>query len=453
MPSPRRRGGIVEDTSLGVPLILLLVWLAYEFGRPPAQLIFKVPLLISIVSVGLWLRRSDKQLGATGNWWFAMLAGMLIMVPLSLNNFSAYGLTRGMFILFLSICLPLQSLVKNLGHARAWAYTFLAVATYVGIWATMNAGYARGGQDENYAAALMGMALPFAYFSLASSKRAVVKLVFGSMIVIFIAAMALAGNASRGGFLALCCLGAYIVIRSPRKNVAIGALGLAAVALLVVAGPSFWAEIQTTGEFETGTGDLRLRAWKGGVRMFFAYPLLGVGPGNFSWQLGNFESAAEVMSLGRSMAGAMVAHSTWVELMAELGLFGMLCTFMLGKGAWMNLEHVQKRAERLSHGRPDGHAFVELRGLALATQGGLLALSVNGIFLSLLYYPHIWLLIAFANALPFVLADLERRQAPGMGVPSAAPAPGRGRRRGRGVPAARQPAPQSQPLRQMRRRS
>lgn len=402
--------------------------MGYEFGRPDARLIFKVPLLISIISFGLWIQRDEKQLGNTGRFWFTMLAGMLIMIPFAVNNFAAYDYTRAQMISVLTIYLPLQSLLRNVKDVRAWVYTFLAVSTYVGIWATMTGGYARGGQDENYAAAIMCMALPFSYFAFTYDHRKTPRILYMASIMIFVAAMALANNASRGGFLALCCVGAYIILRSPRKHIALGLLGLASVALLVVAGPSFWAEIQTTSDFETGTGDLRLRAWQGGFRMFLAYPVFGVGAGNFSWQLGNFETAAQVASLGRSMGGAMVAHSMWVEGLSEVGLVGMFCTFALCWHAWTNLEKVQKQAGSLSRMHPHVHEFVELRGIAFAVQASMLGVGVNGLFLSLFYYPHMWLLIVVANALPYALADLLRRHPSGQVLggrqPRGRPRPG-----------------------------
>jgi len=418
MSQSRRRDRFAQSAAgasgrLGGPLILLLVWMGYEFGRPDARLIFKVPLLISLVSFGLWIQRKDKQLGKTGPYWFALLASMLIMIPFALNNFAAYNFTRTQMIAVLTIYLPLQSLLRSVKDVRAWVYAFIAISTYVGIWATMTGGYARGGQDENYAAAIMCMALPFSYFAFTYDTRKIRRLLYMASIVIFVAAMALANNASRGGFLALCCVGAYIIVRSPRKHIALGLLGLASVALLLIAGPSFWAEIQTTSDFETGTGDLRLRAWKGGMRMFLAYPIFGVGPGNFGWQLGNFETAAEVATLGRSMGGAMVAHSMWVEGLSEVGLIGMGSMLALCWFAWTNLEKVQKQAGRLSKIHPGVHDFVELRGMAFALQGSMLAVGVNGLFLSLFYYPHMWLLIVVANALPYVLADLMRRHPQG----------------------------------------
>lgn len=404
-----------------LPLLILLVWIVFEFGRPPVT--FGLPMMISLASAALWLMRPEKQLGPSKHWWFVLLVGMTLMVPVAVNNYGAYTGTRFFAILFLTVCLPLQSLLRRLPDVRAWVYTFLIVATYVGIWAAFHGGYGpagRNGHDENYVAAIVTMSVPFAYFLMVIDERKIPRLLFTTSIVFSIAAIALADNASRGGFLALCCVAGYIIFRSPRRLLSVGVLSVAGIALLLIAGDAFWEEIGSSTDFDSGTGDLRIRAWKAGFRMFVSHPILGVGPGNFPWQLGQFETAREVSELGRSLGGSMVAHSMWVELIAELGLVGIIGTLALCWSAWKGLERVQRRADRIAKANPAMKDFFELRSYALAIQGAMVAIAVNGLFLSLLYYSHLWLLIVLGNAMPYVMADLERRHSQRLLVGAAA---------------------------------
>ncbi len=404
-------------------LILLLIWMFFELVRPPQA--FRLPILISLVSVFLWMQRGQKQLGRAGTWWFVLLADMAIMIPFAANNFSVYFQTRLMAVLFLTHCLPLQSVLRRPRHVRMWVVTFLGIATYIGIWAVFHGGYgpagAAGAQDENYVAALMTMALPFAYFLLLTQERWIPRLLLLSCILVFIAAIALAANPSRGGFLALCTVGAYVIFRSPRRGLAVGVLSLAALALALIAGPSFWAEIQNTTDVSTdSTGGLRLRAWTAGLNMWFHHPIFGVGAGNFPWQLGAFESAGSVQELGRSLGG-MAAHSMWVELLADLGLVGVVSFLALLWSAWSGAERVIRKAGRLARWSSVRSDLLQLRAVAFAVQGAILAASVSGIFLSILYYAHIWILFAVGNALPFVLARIERAEAPPMADILASP--------------------------------
>jgi O-antigen ligase len=165
--------------------------------------------------------------------------------------------------------------------------------------------------------------------------------------------------------------------------------------------------------------------------MFLAYPVLGVGPQNFPWNIAQFETAEDIQALGRSQ-GSVLAHSLWVELMADLGIVGMLCVAVLMWGAWSGLSKVIRRTTDVLERFPHAKEYRTLRAYAYGLQGGLLAVSVNGVFLSLLYYSHVWLVIAAANAVPFVLKRLDQQHAPifaAQGAPEmASVGPERGRR-------------------------
>ena len=50
----------------------------------------------------------------------------------------------------------------------------------------------------------------------------------------------------------------YCLARSPKKLVGLGMLSTAAVAMVAIAGPVFWAEIRTSTDTDTGTADFRI---------------------------------------------------------------------------------------------------------------------------------------------------------------------------------------------------
>ncbi len=189
----------------------------------------------------------------------------------------------------------------------------------------------------------------------------------------------------------------YCLARSPRKGQGFTVVAIAAIALVIVAGPGFWNEIGTSADYQSGTADVRIEIWKTGLRMWRANPLLGVGPGNFRWVFDAFQSEAQFDKFGRSLGGSIIAHSLPIELVAELGLAGLILLAFLVVRTWRDLGKV--RDDALSAKTPEA---LELRCYADATRGAILALLANGVFLSLLYYSHIWLLLAMGAALPFV---------------------------------------------------
>jgi len=420
------KSGHTPDAPLGLAFPLLLVWLFFEFGRPPHP--FGIPLLISIVSFLTWVTGKDKQWARYTPLWIVLLAVMVIGVALSENTYAAFWATKGMAVLFLTICLPLQSMVTSVKKLRMWLYTLLAVAAYICAWAALHGGKGPsaggGGQDENYIAAMAGLAIGVAYFSWFAEKRMLVKVLLGLSIVIFVAAIANGDNPSRGGFLGLCTVGLYCVWRSPRRMLGFGLMGLMGVALLAIAGPAFWAEIETTGDYQSGTGDVRLEIWKCGLRMWQANPLFGVGPDNFRWEIGNYQSPEQFAKFGRSLGGTIIAHSLPVEMIAEVGTAGAIATAVLILGTWRGLGKVRDDLIARKGGALTAEAH-QLRCYADAIRVGLLAILVNGVFLSLYYYSHLWLLIAVGSAIPFIYRNMKLPEAV-----TASPLPRGARRHG-----------------------
>jgi O-antigen ligase len=305
--------------------------------------------------------------------------------------------------------------VNSVRKIRIWIYTFVAVAVYVGGFAALNGGYgpagAAGGQDENYVSAMMGMAIPFAYFSIFAEKRRLVRMVLALSIIVFLAANVAGTNASRGGFIGLCAAFLYCLARSPRKGLFLVLVLVIVAIVLPFAGPTYWEEISSIGKVDEGTADMRLEIWEIGMRMWRANPVLGVGAGNFRWMVGTFQSLEQLEKYGRDLGGSVVAHSLFVELVAELGTLGALVLLLLLWCTWKDLRPVRKSSP--------GEA-APLRYYADGVVGSVLACLVNGVFLSLLYYSYLWLLFMVGSAIALVWrSHVEAQpaaQAPGAGL-------------------------------------
>jgi O-antigen ligase len=402
---------VAPADRLGAVFLASLAWLLFDLGRPytPPGL----PLLLTAALFIDWTLKKEKQLGPRWIWWLVLLGVIASGVAFAANTFSAYFYTRLMGILFLGICLPLQGLLTSVKHVRWFLNTLILIAFYVGAWAATHGGFgpaSSAGQDENYVAALMTLGAALAYFSFFTDKRLWFRIILGMAMCSFLAAMALAQNPSRGGFLALVAVGLYCLWRSPKKVMGLSIIGVVSGALLLFGGDNFWKEIDTTGDYESGTGDMRLELWKAGVRMWQANPVLGVGAGNFRWVIGDYQSEAQFEKFGRSLAGSVVAHSSHVEMFSELGSVGTLATIVLTLSTWTGLGKI--RPPKRKPGDPPVHPdLVELGHYADAVRCAILAMLVNGTFLSLFYYSHIWVLIAAGTALPYVHRRILQREA------------------------------------------
>jgi O-antigen ligase len=388
-----------------------LAWILFDLGRPytPPGL----PLVISGALFIEWALKKEKQLGPRWIWWFVLLAVIASGLAFAANTFSAFFYARLMGILFIGFCLPLQGLLTSLRHVRWWLYAMILVAFYVGAWATTHGGFGPAGgagQDENYVAALVTMGAALAYFAFFTDKRLWFRIVLALAMCSFLGAMALAQNPSRGGFLALISVALYCLWRSPKKIMGLSIIGALGGALLLFGGDNFWKEIDTTGDYQSGTGDMRLELWKAGIRMWKANPVLGVGAGNFRWVIGEYESEEQFEKFGRDLGGSVVAHSSHVEMLSELGSAGAVAMLVLTWSTWAGLGKI--RPPKRKPGDPPLHPdLVELGHYADAVRCAILAILVNGTFLSLFYYSHLWVLLAAGTAMPYVHRRILQREA------------------------------------------
>jgi hypothetical protein len=192
----------------GFFFFLVLFYLFLEYGRPAQQ--YRMAMIISILSFVGWVVRKQKRWTFQNTGFVAFLALMVIGTPLASNNYWAFWETYGMVVVLGSICVPLPSLVTSVRRTRIWINTFVVIAVYVGSWAILHGGNGPsagdGGQDENYVAAMMAMAIPFAYFSILAETRLIRKVQFALAILVFCGAVVAANNASRGGFIGICAV-------------------------------------------------------------------------------------------------------------------------------------------------------------------------------------------------------------------------------------------------------
>ena len=386
---------------------LVLAYLLFEFGRPqdsipglgviPFGTGLSVLILLNVLMSGkLNFSRLQTKL------WLPLFAVMAIHVPIAVNNYWALMTFKDMFLLYcvyLGIVTFVDSLEKMMTLIKMWlgTHVFLAVM-----------GVAKGGGgiggwmgDENDFCMVMNMVVPFGYFLLFSTTGVAQKMKYLGFLGTFIlAAMA---SLSRGGFMGLAAVGAYCWYRSPRKLNALIVLAVAAVFMVLVAPPSYWDEIASSTSEETmgvqGTGGARLYTWGLGMDMFYANPIIGIGQSNFPWTVGIYESG---QSFNDRSFGGRQAHSAWVTLISELGLAGIVIIGAMLLQSYKDLKLVRKRftsASRQKHGQivqggEDMRAY-----LARAMEGSLIGFIVSGIFISILWYPSLWIMIGLVVAL------------------------------------------------------
>jgi O-antigen ligase len=200
---------------------------------------------------------------------------------------------------------------------------------------------------------------------------------------------------SRGGFLGLSAVLGYSLLAFrplPARARVFGAL--AAVALLAAGGSRYWERMRTmfqpsadynwSGQEYIGRGEL----WRRGLGYFRDRPLAGVGANGFV----TAERELSPVARRRIMAGrpiqALVAHSTIVQVGAELGVPGLIVFGAL----IVQLALALRGTVRMSGDDP------RVAAMSQALTGSLVGYAVCGLFLSAAYSTFMHFLIAFVAA-------------------------------------------------------
>jgi O-antigen ligase len=172
----------------------------------------------------------------------------------------------------------------------------------------------------------------------------------------------------------------------------------AGIVVLLAAPPAYFERMNTIST-EEGSAQGRIQAWGGAIRMAFAYPLTGVGAGNFPTAYGSrFRASSDIPQAN--------AHSIFFQALGELGFPGpvVLISFFVWNLVANRRLSLQVRARDPVGGDRD------LRLLA-STSAAVVSFAVAGAFLSALYYPHLYVLAGLTTAARRVVRDQSQATA------------------------------------------
>jgi O-antigen ligase len=237
--------------------------------------------------------------------------------------------------------------------------------------------------DPNDSAALFVSVLPFAVWL--ASERGVRRWLGLAVAALLVAAVVNTG--SRGGFIGLLVVALILILRAGPKKRWAYMLGVTAGAgvFVLTANDSRLERFQTIfapeSDYNVTDREGRIQVWTRGIGYMVKRPVLGVG-------LDNFETAEGVLS-GKVNEGFGIrhtaAHNAFVQIGAELGVFGLVAFVVALWSAGRGCRRIQRLAMRDLTNHPQV-AEQEAR-LAAAAYCALLGLVVTGFFLSLAYYP------------------------------------------------------------------
>lgn len=231
----------------------------------------------------------------------------------------------------------------------------------------------------------MAVVVPLAFFLAQSVKHWALK---GTAILFTLAFSAsVLRSGSRGAAVALFAIAIIYVLRS-RHRFASGLLVVAFLATFWVAAPDAWTNrfVAAKNPNQDGTSKQRLDLWDASMRMVADHPLTGVG-------MNNFGQAFVSEYRPPNYRGAFATHNIYLQAASELGVVAPFIVvgliFLVLRRNW------------------DTRRQMQLRGLhsdwvwnfSVALDLSLIAYAIGGFFLTVLYYPHFYVIIALSLSL------------------------------------------------------
>jgi probable O-glycosylation ligase (exosortase A-associated) len=232
----------------------------------------------------------------------------------------------------------------------------------------------------------------------------------GAYGAMFLSGMAILGSQSRGAFLGVIAMVAFLWLKGKKK--VLSALLLIPVAALAVGFmPETWtSRMDTIGKYEQDTSALgRLNAWQMAFNLANDRPLIG----------GGFElyTPATFARYAPNPDDLHAAHSVYFQMLGEHGYVGLLLFLSLGMVSWMTA----RRVIRKSSEHPE---YAREGDLARAIQVSLIGFAVAGAFVNIAYWDFLYYEIVILMATYQRVAEPDERRKAEEGFGSKANAAG-----------------------------
>ena len=354
---------------------------------------FALLILTVIVQTG----KGKVRLARQSRLLLGFLGLMVFTLPLATNWFYASQFAYAVVLILVGY-FAITQILQNERDLRTFLGWLVGIHIYLAIKGILGyterefteSGYKSTGVvggsflgDENDVALALIVVLPLAIY-LFRRARALPSRIFwgvGALAILF----TIVFTFSRGGFVGLGAMVLYWVGVSRNRGKAIGALALAAILVIVVAPPQYWARIVTITQPDEGTAQLRQYYWAADRRMFFDSPLWGVGGNNSGVLMPEY--ALDFPPEKRPTQWGKASHSLYFQLLAEFGLLGV---FLIGTVLVSNFWDLRQIS---ALGR-NARCSTSTAQLAECLRASWVGFLVPAAFLSVLGYPHLFYLTA-----------------------------------------------------------
>jgi O-antigen ligase len=347
----------------------------------------------------------------TTKWLLVLLSWMILSVPVALLPGYSFDLALDNFLKTVVMYFVMAGTIRGTRDVERLAGVYLlGAAAYAAVVLTrfdLGSGDAwRLGRlyyyDANDFATFAVTAMPLGVYFATAGRRSRTRLL--GLIALAVLTVAFVRSGSRGGFVALVAVAAFIVLRYTAVPLRwrLCSLGLVGLLVLSTAGDTYWhqmATIVSDDDYNHTEESGRVQIWRRGIGYMLQHPIFGVGPNNFGAAEGMLSPFAVRQQFGIGVRWN-APHNSFVQIGAELGVPGLMFFLAVIASAFAALRSVARRDRALTsrHG--------SRAELSQALTASLMGFVVGAFFLSLAYAEMLYTLVALAAGLHKVTADV-----------------------------------------------
>jgi probable O-glycosylation ligase (exosortase A-associated) len=396
----------ISEGSRKLGTFLLYAFLVMYYLRPQELLPFLKYLHLSGMSawmLTLWgLVHLRKSIFSTPIKLVLLFGLIVALSALGAVNVGAYRLAFKFLVQFFPLCVAIYLLIDNKYRVQrffsfwSWLYVGMALVTI------NNGGLGPGDftNDPNDAALALGMGLPFVFYSIYHAPANSMKRYF--RYVMFLSILAgIVATSSRGGFLgAVICILVLWFLSKNRLRTAIIAIVMVILSgglLLSMLPERYIEDMQSISDTEDSTRVERLRSWELSWMMYKDNPVIGVGAGNFPWNVDRYQALTDWWGTAKPLGGRQV-HSMYFEVLADLGTLGILLFLYIVYKLPFKLNKIRNQLLK------DRDDLLWLKRLIQGLIASMSVYAVGGAFISVAYYPH---LVIWVTLYAICMRELE----------------------------------------------
>jgi O-antigen ligase len=395
---------------------LLYLFTLLLYARPndliPAMGTFPLAKIVAIVAPLAYIYAQYKLGKPIINWTIevkmviVMLLTAVMFTPFAASPGDSVTALIGVFIKTVIIFILIIGVVNTRERLRMIITLTVLCGTWLAVFAIKN--YATGNftlkgeriegmvggmfGNPNDLAAALNMLIPLAVaLALMSARR--VRLLYAVCALLLVCGVVV--TFSRAGFITLAAISGVMLWkfgRGSRSGVTLATLA-ASVLLFSVFSGAYRSRLLTIfdpNSDSSGSAQGRVALLERGLDLILRHPIVGLGMGNF-----------HIYSIHEQ-----VAHNSYVETAAELGMIGLLAYLIIILAPLRGLARIELKTLK-SGSRND----LDAKYLSIGLQTVLIAYMVNSFFNSIQYLWYLYYAAGFAVALRLIYASEKASQA------------------------------------------